>query len=82
VDEARRDAKTPRHFLRLKDGVEKPVGEWNQYEITCKGNNVKLVINGQVVNEGAESEMTKGKILLQSEGAEVHFRNVELTPVK
>ena len=26
--------------------------------------------------------IAKGKILLQSEGAEVHFRNVELTPIK
>jgi hypothetical protein len=82
VDKARQDPKTPRHFLHLKDGVEKPIGEWNQYEITCKGDSVKLVVNGQLENEGTLSEYTKGKILLQSEGAEIHFRNVELTPIK
>src|SRR5438876_3153565 len=61
--------------------VEKPIGEWNQYEITCQGDTIKLVINGKLVNEGTNAELTKGKILLQSEGAEIHFRNVELKPL-
>ncbi len=82
VDPARRDPNQARHYFRMKDEVEKTLGEWNQYEITCKGNAVKLVINGQVVNEATDAELSKGKILLQSEGAEVHFRNVELTPIK
>jgi hypothetical protein len=86
VDQKRQDAKTPRHYFRVKvnekDEIEKPVGEWNQYVVTCKGDTVKLEINGHVVNEGTEAELTKGKILLQSEGAEIHFRNIELTPIK
>jgi hypothetical protein len=82
VDPARRDPKVARHYFRLKDGVEKPVGEWNQYEITCQGNTIKLVINGQLVNEGTDAELSRGKILLQSEGAEIHFRNIELKPLK
>jgi hypothetical protein len=82
IDPARQDKKTPRHYFRMKDDVEKPVGEWNQYEITCQGDKIKLVVNGQLVNEASGAEATKGKILLQSEGAEVHFRNVELKPLK
>ncbi len=82
VDPARRDPKVDRHFFRTKDHVEKKLGEWNQYEITCQGDTVKLVINGESVNEGSGAELTKGKILLQSEGAEIHFRNVELKPLK
>ena len=83
VDSNRQDPKTPRHYYRtIKDGVEKAIGEWNQYEITCKGNNVKLVVNGKLVNEGTNAEMTKGKILLQSEGAEIQFRNVELKQLR
>jgi hypothetical protein len=82
VDPARQDPKNKRHYFRLKDGVEKPIGEWNQYEITCKGDTIKLVVNGQVANEGSGAEITKGKILLQSEGAEIFFRNVELQPLK
>jgi hypothetical protein len=62
--------------------VEKEIGEWNQYEITCKGDTIKLVVNGQVVNEGTNAEATKGKILLQSEGAPIVFRNVEIKTLK
>lgn len=82
VDPKRRDPKIDRHYFRLKDDVEKPLGEWNRYEITCAGPTVRLVINGQLVNEGTDAESTKGKILLQSEGAEIHFRNIYLTPLK
>ncbi|GBD36416.1 hypothetical protein HRbin36_01540 [bacterium HR36] len=82
VDSKRQDPKIARHYFRLKDDVEKPLGEWNRYEITCDGPTIRLVINGQLVNEGTDAEATKGKILLQSEGAEIHFRNIFLTPLK
>lgn len=82
VDEKRRDPKVARHYFRSKNDVEKKLGEWNQYEITCKGDSIKLVINGQTVNEGTDAEMSRGKILLQSEGAEIHFRNVMLKSLK
>jgi len=81
VDPKRQDPKVARHYLRMKDDVEKKIGEWNQYEITCKGDTIKLVINGELVNQGTNAEMSKGKILLQSEGAEIHFRDVMLKPL-
>jgi len=62
--------------------VEKPVGEWNQYEITCRGDVIKLTVNGHFCNEGTQAEVSKGKILLQSEGAPVHFRNAEIKMLK
>jgi hypothetical protein len=82
VDPARQDKKTPRHYYRLKGGVEKPLGEWNQYVITCRGGTVRLEINGELVNEGTDAEVTRGKILLQSEGSEIHFRDVLLKQLK
>jgi hypothetical protein len=83
VDKSRQDPKNAGHFLRKKtSGVEKPIGEWNQYEITCKGNTIKLVVNGVDQNLGVHAESDKGKILLQSEGAEIHFRNIELIPIR
>ena len=78
VDSARQDPNVDRHYYRTKDDVEKPLGQWNHYEITCRGDTIRLVINGQSVNEGTESELTRGRILLQSEGAEIHFRNIEV----
>jgi len=82
VDKARKDKNNDIHYTRMKDNVEKPIGEWNQYKITCKGDIITLNINGQDVNVGKNAESRKGKILLQSEGAEIHFRDVVLKPVK
>lgn len=47
----------------------------------CDGDKVINIVNGVVVNEGTEASVTKGKILLQSEGAEVYYRNIKLTPL-
>jgi hypothetical protein len=84
ADAARQDPKNNRHYFRMKTDkpIEKPLGEWNKYEITCKGATIDLVINGQKVNEGRHADPSKGKIALQSEGAEIHFRNVVLRPLK
>lgn len=82
IDEQRRDPNTARHFFRTKEDVEKPVGEWNQYEIVCRGDEITLFVNGHQVNHGTESELTRGRILLQSEGAEIFFRNIELEPLE
>ena len=83
VDKSRQDKRVSRHYFRMKTDrpVEKKIGEWNKYEITCKGDTIKLMINGQLVNEGTGAEATRGKILLQSEGAPIEFRNVVLTPL-
>lgn len=82
IDKSRQDPNVERHYFRTKkEGVEKPVGEWNQYEITCDGDTIKLVINGQEVNVGKKSELKRGRILLQSEGAEIFFKDIELRPL-
>jgi len=84
VDPKRQDPKVARHFNRMETtkAVENPIGEWNTYLITCKGDNIRLEINGQLVNEGTMAELTRGKILLQSEGAEIHFKDVMLKAAK
>jgi hypothetical protein len=75
------DQGTPRHRLRTRTN-EKPIGEWNDYEITVDGERVVLKVNGEVLNEGTGAEEIPGKIALQSEGSEIHFRNIRLTPIK
>ena len=84
VDKSRQDPKQARHYFRMKkdEMIEKKPGEWNKYKITCKGDTVRLEVNGEFVNEGKGSELTKGKIALQSEGAPITFRNIKLTPLK
>ncbi len=78
VDKSRQDPKVARHYYHLKDDVEKPIGEWNQYEITCDGGKIKLVVNDVLQNEGAHAEVMRGGILLQSEGAEIYFKDIKM----
>jgi hypothetical protein len=62
--------------------IEKPVGQWNRIEAHCEGGNVTFFLNGVKVNEGRNGSHTEGPILIQSEGAEMFFRNLELHPLK
>jgi hypothetical protein len=68
--------------FRGKDDVEKPVGEWNTLECSCAGDSLTYILNGKTVNMGTKASHTKGKILFQSEGAEVFFRKIDLKPLK
>lgn len=67
-------------FRGAKD-VEKPVGEWNRIEAICSGGNVDYFLNGVKVMEGRDGSFTWGKLLFQSEGAEIYFRSIELHPL-
>jgi beta-glucanase (GH16 family) len=62
--------------------VEKPYGEWNVLELVTDGQDVKQYVNGKLVNEGTNPFPDEWKILFQSEGAEVFFRDIKLYPLK
>jgi len=70
-----------RRHLNLTDNSEKPVGEWNRMEIVCKGDEIIVHVNGDLVNHATKCDVTRGAISLQSEGALIHFRNIYLTPL-
>jgi hypothetical protein len=61
--------------------VESPYGEWTRLEVLADGDRLTTVVNGTVVNAGRGSSLTEGRILIQSEGAEIYFRRVELRPL-
>ena len=67
--------------FRKIEGAEKPEGEWNVYEIVLDGPSLVVSVNGKKVNEARGVAVLPGRIALQSEGGEVHFRRVELTPI-
>ena len=73
--------KDARRILNLTDGSEKPVGEWNKMIIECKGNELKVWVNGDMVNHGTNCTASKGQIELQAEGVEVEFKGLTLTPL-
>ncbi|MBC8352273.1 MAG: DUF1080 domain-containing protein [Planctomycetes bacterium] len=56
----------------------KGAGEWNVYDVVCVDGTVKLSINGKFVNSIRDSSMRKGYLCLESEGSEIHFRNIRI----
>ena len=66
---------------------EYPEGDWNTLELICFENLSLHIVNGQVVmilrnsryvEDGERIPMEKGKIQLQSEAAEVFFKDIEI----
>ncbi len=64
---------------KMAPSSEKPVGEWNTVEITCKANTIEVIVNGVLQNKATGISHSKGHICLQSEGKDIEFRNVYLT---
>lgn len=67
-------------FRGAKD-VEKPVGKWNKMECIASGDTLTVILNGVVVNQTFNVKPSKGRIQIQSEGAEIIFRRVDLIPL-
>lgn len=74
--------KTDRRHENLTDDSEKPLGEWNAIEITCRGDEVIVKVNGELVNHATNCTERRGAIALQSEGTPIEFRKVELRELK
>ena len=70
-----------RNIKNLTDDTEKPVGEWNSMLIEAVGSEVKVWLNGVLVNHGYDCTAEKGQIALQAEGSEVEFRKLELKAI-
>jgi hypothetical protein len=73
--------KQGRRTPKKTDSNEKEIGEWNTMEVTCAGDSITVVVNGETQNIATETTVTEGHICLQSEGAPIEFRNVYLDPV-
>ena len=55
-----------------------PIGDWNTVVITSRHGVIKQELNGQLVNEGLESSVSEGRILLQYEGYPIDFRRITI----
>ncbi|MBI5091073.1 MAG: DUF1080 domain-containing protein [Candidatus Hydrogenedentes bacterium] len=67
-------------FRGAKD-VEKPLGEWNRYECVADGDRMTVILNGVTVNQCTGVKPRKGRIQIQSEGAELFVRRVDIIPL-
>lgn len=64
--------------FRGTQDVENPVGDWNRVECLVEGDEISIFLNGKLVNQASNVRPSRGKIQIQSEGAEIFFRKVEL----
>jgi hypothetical protein len=62
--------------------IEKQHGQWNKLEVTCSNDLVSISVNGHHTLTGTNGTPRMGKIVLQSEGAEVFFRRLDLYPIR
>ncbi|MDH4477027.1 MAG: DUF1080 domain-containing protein [Verrucomicrobiaceae bacterium] len=67
--------------FRGREDVESPAGEWNRLEVIAKGDTLQFFVNGALVNEAFDCKPSEGKVLLQTEGAEMIVRRYELWPL-
>lgn len=67
--------------FRGRHDVESPVDQWTRLEVIVADNTITNIVNGKVVNRVSNPDIAHGKILIQSEGAEIYFRKIELHPL-
>lgn len=58
--------------------LAKPAGEWNHYRLLCLDGTMRLEVNGVYVSGGTDMSPRKGYICLESEGSEVHFKDLRI----
>lgn len=83
------DARVGRNCIKNGDG-ENPTGQWNTLDLYCHGDTSIHVVNGKVmmvlyhnrqIDNGKETPFVKGKIQIQSEGAEVYYKQIKIQPI-
>ena len=73
--------------VKRSENFEKPLGEWNKLEVYTFGNQSLHLVNGHIVmaisniRVAGENRLTKGKIQIQSEGAEAYYRKMKIEPI-
>ena len=60
----------------------RPVGEWNTYDIMCKGKTITVRVNGKPATTWKECPVPKGHVGLQAEFFYIEFRNLKFKELK
>jgi hypothetical protein len=68
--------------FRGSQDVESPGLEWTRIEAVVEGGKLTYYVNGKLVNAASDSTFKDGRIMIQSEGAEIYFRRIELQPLQ
>jgi hypothetical protein len=66
---------------RPPDEIERPHGEWNDYEVVCRGDALTIRVNGITTSEAVGLNPAQGHIAVECSSAEIQFRNLRLLPL-
>jgi hypothetical protein len=66
----------------MKENRVKPAGEWNHYQVTARGEQISLAVNGEVVSELRTCGLRRGYVGFEAEGYEITFRNLKLQVIE
>lgn len=85
-------------IIPAKRGFLKPVGEWNYQEVIANGDNIKVILNGELITDGNIRDAVKngtpdkkqhpglfnekGHIGFLGHGSVVRFRNIRIKEIK
>ena len=81
VDGVRSEPKDYSRVVKKADN-ENPRGEWNRIDIISDHGTITYFVNGKMVNQGTSPSLSSGKIIVQSEGAEIYYRKIEIAEIK
>jgi hypothetical protein len=65
----------------ITDQRVKPAGEWNVFEITCRGKDIRVWANGAVMNTWRDCPVPAGFLGVEAEGFHIEFRNMKVKPL-
>jgi hypothetical protein len=65
----------------VTDQRVKPAGQWNVFEITCKGREITVWANGAVMNAWHDCPVPSGFLGVEADGFRIEFRNMKVKPL-
>jgi hypothetical protein len=73
---------TDRTGFRGTNDVETEGLGWTRVEVVADDDTLRYFVNGQLVNVASNASVTEGRIMIQSEGAEIFVRTFDLHPIR
>ena len=68
---------TTSNMVNVSNRIKDP-RKWNACVITCRAGQLNIEINGKSIGRVTGCTPRSGQVALQSEGSEVHFRNIRI----
>jgi hypothetical protein len=66
---------------RGKDDWDSGPGKWTKVECVCRGDVIEVYVNGRLANKATGCSLTRGRIGLQAEAADVLYRNIRIVRI-